>query len=168
MRDAIDKDKSDKPAGTPIDSTIVKPEQELANKQSMPVERTGIIVQSSSQQFFLSPLPPPEFLAKYNEIIPNGAERIFKLTEQQQKHRHYLEKSVIDSDIRRSDLGLKLGFSLTLLLSVGGIYLISQGHSTNGLALILAPLAALASIFVYAKKTKTRELQNKNNPADKE
>src|SRR5690242_17849317 len=42
------------------------------------------------------PLPDPEALARYGEIIPDGANRIMKMAEEQAKHRIQLESSVIN------------------------------------------------------------------------
>lgn len=38
------------------------------------------------------PLPPPGALAQFNEIIPNGAERIMAMTEKEQAHRHKMDR----------------------------------------------------------------------------
>jgi uncharacterized membrane protein len=39
-----------------------------------------------------APLPPPELLAQYNQGIPNGAERVLKMIEDEQAHRINYEK----------------------------------------------------------------------------
>jgi uncharacterized membrane protein len=44
---------------------------------------------------FSGPLPPPSILGKYNDILPNGAERIMKMAENQSTHRIELEKLAI-------------------------------------------------------------------------
>ena len=106
---------------------------------------------------FNGPIPPPNFLEKYNNIIPNGAERILAMAEQQQAHRQYMEKTVVESDVRRSDRGLILGFIVTLLFGVGGIYLVAKGHNLNGLATILAPLVTLVGTFIYSQKNRKEE-----------
>ena len=41
------------------------------------------------------PLPDPESLGHYNEIITNGADRIMAMAENQQQHRIFIEKKVI-------------------------------------------------------------------------
>lgn len=38
------------------------------------------------------PLPPPGALAQFNEIIPDGAERIMVMTEKEQAHRHKMDR----------------------------------------------------------------------------
>lgn len=59
---------------------------------------------------FSGPLPHPEILKKYDEIVTGAAERIIKQAEVQTNHRIQLETKVIDSDIRNSRLGLIFGF----------------------------------------------------------
>ena len=55
------------------------------------------------------PLPDPKELEAYNNVIANGAERIFIQFEKQADHRRLLENKVIDNDIRNSRLGMLLG-----------------------------------------------------------
>lgn len=38
------------------------------------------IAMSIKQSSFTSPIPPPDILKLYNDIIPNAAERVFKIT----------------------------------------------------------------------------------------
>ena len=56
-----------------------------ANRPSEALERVSIT------QSFQGSLPPPGFLAKYNEAFSGCAERIVAMTEQQLTHRHALE-----------------------------------------------------------------------------
>lgn len=37
------------------------------------------------------PLPPPRTLAQFNEVIPDGAERIMAMAEKEQAHRHAMD-----------------------------------------------------------------------------
>lgn len=57
---------------------------------------------------FCGPLPPPEILQQYNEILPGAANRIITMAEEQSSHRRILESKVINSDIINSRLGLFL------------------------------------------------------------
>ena len=52
---------------------------------------------------FSGPLPPPETLIRYNDAVPDGAERIIALAERQAAHRMALESRVVDADIKRSN-----------------------------------------------------------------
>jgi len=56
------------------------------------------------------PLPPPQAIQKYEEIIPGAANRILEMTEKQQAHRFDMERKVIAGDSTRSLLGMIFGF----------------------------------------------------------
>ena len=75
----------------------------------------------SEGHFRNAPLPTPEELESYNNIVSNGAERIFVMVENQTKHRINLETKVLESDISNSKLGLILGFLLQLTVIIGAI-----------------------------------------------
>ncbi|MEM6273230.1 MAG: DUF2335 domain-containing protein [Bacteroidota bacterium] len=83
------------------------------------------IVLSVTRKFHSGPLPSPEHLKAYNEIIPSGAERIMKMTEQQMMHRQELEKIVIPAEVNQGRNGqifgrkaLKYGFILVQVRSL--------------------------------------------------
>lgn len=106
---------------------------------------------------FAGPIPPPEILAKFAEIMPNAPDRIFTMAESQEAHRQRLEAAVVNSDIRQSQRGLIAGSLLSALVISGGIYLLSIGQSIQGLVAVLTPLAGLACVFVYATESRKRE-----------
>jgi len=120
------------------------------------------LVHASRSESFSGPIPPPALLDGYNKIIPNGADRILAMAEQQQLHRQFMEKSVVEGDIRRSDRGLILGFIVTIMFGAGGIYLVATGHDLNGLAVIFVPLAGLVGTFIYSQNSRRRERKEKS------
>ncbi len=61
---------------------------------------------------FSGPIPPPELLKGYNEVIQNGAERIISMAENQSKHRIQLEDYAIKEELSQSRLGQIFGFIL--------------------------------------------------------
>lgn len=148
--------------------SLVQSGNDIVQAHEVPEAGKKPLLRAARSELFLGPIPPPDLLAKYDKIIPNGADRILRLAEQQQNHRHYLEKTVIESDVRRSNKGLLLGFCLVLVLGVGGIYLASQGQSVFGLAIVLGPLAGLATVFVYVRNSRKRELDETRGKITKE
>lgn len=87
---------------------------------------------------FSGPLPHPQLLAQYNEAVPNGADRIVKLTENQAEHRQAIESR-----------GQLFTFALAVIALVGGIVLIALGDSAEGLVPVIAAIAGLGGLFVY-------------------
>ena len=58
------------------------------------------------------PLPAPEDLAAYNQIIPQGADRIMRMAEQQSAHRMSLETKVVNSQQKQAFCGMVLNLTL--------------------------------------------------------
>jgi uncharacterized membrane protein len=106
-------------------------------------------------------LPPPQILEKYNQIVPNAAERIIAMAETQSKHRQDLESRVIDSDIRNSRLGLHYGLLIGLATVIGGAYCIVSGFEIGGTILGGTGLTGLVSVFVYGSTQRRKERENR-------
>jgi uncharacterized membrane protein len=111
---------------------------------------------------FSGPLPPPEALARYNEVIPGGAERILAMAERQSAHREALESKVVNANASSQKMGSTYAFILSLVAVVGGVWLIHDGKSVTGLATILADLAALAGVFVVSRSKQAKERVQKS------
>lgn len=107
---------------------------------------------------FSGPLPPPEILAKYNDAIPGGAERILAMAENQSQHRQALEKSVIAANIRAQKVGPILGFIVCIAAIASGTFLIYVGKSAAGLVPIIGALGGLAGVFFYGKYQQKKDL----------
>ena len=84
------------------------------------------------------PLPHPQLLRQYDEVVPEGAERIVKLAEDQVHHRQTMESR-----------GQTFTFVLTMVTMLGGIALAAFGSSTKGLVALVVALAGLGGLFVY-------------------
>lgn len=63
-------------------------------------------------------VPSSSELQKYNQMIPNGAERILTIIEEEKKHRRKIEKSKQDVRNVTKILSMIFGFVLTLLLFI--------------------------------------------------
>ena len=133
------------------------------NLQNQPNVGNGIAVQQHKTEFFSGPLPHPDILKKFNEIVPGSAERIIKMTEEQSSHRRELERKVINSDISRSKWGQILGFIISIVgLGVSTIVSI-YGSAITGGVIGAGTLVALVSVFMYGSKTRSEErIENKS------
>ena len=60
-------------------------------------------------------VPSPSALQKYNQLVPNGAERILTMIEAEKKHRRKMEKSKLDGRNVIRILGTIFGFVLGLI-----------------------------------------------------
>ena len=135
--------------------------------EERPATRADLIeVAAASIRHFSGPLPPPEVLAAYNQILPGAAERILKMAEEQERHRHQIEARVVRSNTFAQTAGVIFGFILALIAIAGGIWLAYFGKSGAGLTTIIAAVAGLVATFIYGKHEQRRELSRKSAPLE--
>ena len=121
-------------------------------------EQRQLLVRSEvTAASFSGPLPPPETLVKYNEPVPDGAERIIAMAEKQAEHRMKQEGRGIGADIVRANLGLGAGF----IVALGGLgasyFLIDGGNAAAGVALGSVDLVGLVGAFIFGTISRSRE-----------
>jgi uncharacterized membrane protein len=110
---------------------------------------------------FSGPLPPPTILEGYNQIIPNGAERIMAMTERNQSHRHDIENRVIEGNIRAQPRGQWFAFIISLVAIGGGIVLAAFDKEAIAITSILTGLGTPVGLFIYSQESKKKELRSK-------
>ena len=107
------------------------------------------------------PLPPPEDLAKYNMVLPDAAERIFRMAELQQAHRMELEKQVVGSDVQRSKWGQVLAAGVTGMCLLTGYGFARLGHPVEGAGVITTNIIGLATVFIVGRAMQKKEREEK-------
>jgi len=116
---------------------------------------------------YSGPVPPPEMLEKYNAIVPNGAERIFVMAENQSAHRQDIEKKVINSDIINARLGVIFAFIIAMTCIASAVLSAFHGYSTFGGFLGTGGLIGLVATFIYGTKSRKEERQ-RNSQSSKQ
>ena len=101
--------------------------------------------------FYSSPLPPPEILRGYEEIVSGSAKKILSMAEAEMKHRHATESKIVDSNISRAWWGLLAGFVLSVVAIGGGLIVIALGHDTAGATIATGGTVSLATVFITGK-----------------
>lgn len=123
--------------------------QPVASKQAKP---PGVVqrfqLQASISQHFHGPLPPPELLEHYEKVLPGGAERIFKMAEKEQVHRHSLESTL--PELAR--WGQRFGFILGLSGIIGGVVLVALDKSIAGFSVFFISLGSLLAAYMYGQR----------------
>jgi len=79
------------------------------------------------------------------------------MAETQSAHRQALEAAVVGGNVAAEARGHIFGFVITMTAVVGGIGLIANGKSTEGLVAIITALSALAGVFVWGRVQQKRE-----------
>lgn len=107
------------------------------------------------------PLPDPEDLAKYDQIIPEGADRIMKMAEHQSAHRIEIEKVVISSQQVQSQRGQNFGLVIAIVGIGASVFLAMNGHNMVAGVLGGTTVVSLAIAFITGKRAQQRDLQQK-------
>ncbi len=104
-----------------------------------------------SSTFFRGPLPPPEMLKEYDNIVPNGAERIMAKSEREQAHRHRITEKGLDGEISRDKRGQWMAFAITMTILAIATFFAWKGEMVFAGTLITLDLIGLASVFVIGR-----------------
>lgn len=111
---------------------------------------------TKSQQFS-GPMPHPELLAQYDEIVPGSAVQIIDQFVAQGQHRMSLEQKVTASEILRSNWGLAAGFIIAVLMLAVATVFGYWGYPTQAALLAGGTLASLVGTFVYGTERRRSE-----------
>lgn len=111
------------------------------------------LVYAQKQISHSGPLPAPETLREYDDLIPGTAERIIEAFTKQVDHRIDVEKKAVSHGMWIEKAGQIFAFILALVTLGGSFWLITSGFSGAGIAGIITAVAGLIGIFIYHNKT---------------
>lgn len=132
----------------------------LLEKANIPQnEKRLIAIQIAS--YFKGPLPPPDILRQYNDIVKDGAERIFNRYEAQSSHRMQLEDHAVKEELKQSSRGQLFGFVISIFgLGLAGL-LAYLGHEAIAGIIGGSTIVSLATVFVVGKYFQKQDMENK-------
>ncbi|MFN8277077.1 MAG: DUF2335 domain-containing protein [Chitinophagales bacterium] len=114
-----------------------------------------IRVMTSASNEYHGPLPDAETIRVYNQVIPNGGERLMITFEKQVEHRLHIEQTGQRRSLNQSAIGQWMGFLISVLFGVISWDLVKSGHDSAGMVIGGADLVALVTIFVANKAAKS-------------
>jgi uncharacterized membrane protein len=157
-----------RPKNKAIQETVGKTTSDPTNVSTTvaPEAQKGKQTLVAEAHFFRGPIPHPAVLAQYNTVTPDAANRILGMAERQEAHRQILEKHIVESGVRRADLGLKFGFVLALAFGIGSIYLLAIGQRVEGLTTIFGTIGTIAGSFIYVQISRRRERPKRDKDQD--
>lgn len=112
---------------------------------------------SIAAEAYSGPIPPPALLERFNEIIPDGANRLMLMAERQEAHRIAIEGSVIRHDLQQSRLGLYFGGAVGTGVLALAAYMTFVGAAPEGAKIVVVSLAGIVSTFLYATSSRKGE-----------
>lgn len=115
----------------------------------------------SYSQLRAGPLPDPETLKGYGEVLPGLPQTMADSYVAQGDHRRRMERWVILNDIIGSHLGTVVGGALAFVIVWRSTEAILQGHVWVGSGLVVGTLASMVYAFVKARKAQEKEVDRK-------
>jgi uncharacterized membrane protein len=118
------------------------------------------------EKFHAGPLPDPETLKEYNDILPDAAERIFNMAEKAQEHHHTMGAKLVACEVKKVNKGQNYALIIALVGIVGAVICAFLDQVTIGSIIGGSTLVSLASSFLYEKHKKSKE-DGKKQPNSK-
>ncbi len=134
------------PADEPLDGKPVEPPQE----EGLEIRR----------ETYIGPLPHPEHLQRFEDILPGAADRIINMAEAQSAHRREMEAHTLKSRLKFESRGQWLAAGITLAIVIGGFWVISEGRSLEGVAPMISAMVVLAGVFIFGKRRRQQGSEN--------
>jgi uncharacterized membrane protein len=97
---------------------------------------------------FSGPIPPPDTLEKYNQIIPGAAERILNMAENEAASRQRNDEKLINNIVRSSFLGIFFAFASVILLSLLAYYALMNDYPVVASGIVVV-IASVAGVFIF-------------------
>jgi len=140
--------------------------QEIQNQEEFPTEVAEVIKELpkekqqtlikalSVRKHYSGPLPDGESIRIYNEVIPNGGDRLMSTVEKQLEHRIEIEKKGVKRSFNQSSTGQWMGFTIAIFFGVIAWDLAKSGYPVTASILGIVDIVALVAIFITGKVTR--------------
>lgn len=108
------------------------------------------------------PLPPPSIVKAFDEVVEHGAERIFRMAEKEQEHRHLMERTAAETESKAFSRGQVFGFAVSFASIVGAVAAAAlHAPVAVPVALVGIPMAGVVKAFLATRATTTEEAPKK-------
>lgn len=108
------------------------------------------------------PMPSPDMLARYEEVMPGCSKIMLDMAVNQQNHRFFIEKMAIKRQLNQSGTGQWIAGILAFAFLAASVYLGIHNHDTLAGVIGGVTLVGLVTVFVTGKKSQSRSLEEKN------
>ncbi|MCT0229362.1 DUF2335 domain-containing protein [Synechococcus sp. CS-1324] len=164
----------DKPkAGIPINQPQSLDQDDEADLSVDPTLDTEVLGNDNAGQLgyrevsvssWEGPLPHPDILAKYNQVISNGADRVMAMAEKEQTHRHDLEEKITNSVSSENSRGQWFAFIIACASLCLAAYLFAVGKNSIAVCMVLGDFLIIAGAFIGVRILKSRDGVKEEDP----
>jgi uncharacterized membrane protein len=133
----------------------ISPEIAMVIKDLPEDKRNAVLkaITITKQRHYSGPLPDGENIKIYDDIIPNGGDRLMKTVEKQLDHRITLENISLKRSFNQSSTGQWMGFVIAVLFGLIAWDLAKNGHELTAQILGAVDLVALVTVFITGRST---------------
>lgn len=126
-----------------------------------------VLVAATKTEISSGPLPHPDLVKGYDDIIPNGAERIMQMAEKEQENRFQERKEIRDTNkeiamgkLKYVNRGQIMGFILALIMLGLATLFVFTDHEGIAYFLFSIGMVSLVALFLQtfiSPKQKSKE-----------
>lgn len=128
-------------------TSIQRSAKKRPDAASRPADRHAVTAQ------WAGPLPPPSTLSSFEDVVEGSAERIVRMAELEQAHRHQAENSMLEADKSVIRRGHWLGFCVSISAIGASAFTAWIGaHWSVSVALVGLPITAIVKDLVNRKR----------------
>jgi uncharacterized membrane protein len=112
----------------------------------------GFVIQAHT-----GPIPAPAEIGEYERILPGTADRIIRMAENEQNHRHKLQIRSQSHQAVITFVGQLFAFIMGISGIAGGVFLVNSDKPITGFGIFFTSLATLMGVFFYNRKRTTQK-----------
>ena len=111
------------------------------------------IIERVIGKFFAGPLPSPESLQQFENVLPGAAREIVDMAKSEQEYRHRITQAVVKHEARGNAMGVVAGL-IVALVALSIAYLLGRdGHTVAASIIAGIDLVGLVAVFVIGQKS---------------
>ncbi len=118
-------------------------------------------------QQFQGPIPSPQVLAGYENLLPGSADRILSMAESETKHRQAMEKTAVEAEVNGlkaeatdTKRGQFCGLIIGLTAIIAGSYTAVNGSAWAGGFIGAGGVIGLVTAFIGGRKARKNDNNN--------
>lgn len=125
-------------------------------------KQESYLLAQSIHSKFSGPLPHPDILAKYEDVYPGAASKIFQMAEEQANHRRKMESDTLWLAGRDSLRGSIFGFIIAMVGIISGLVIVyinpsSTANAIGGSLVSGGSLVTIIQTFVIGSRKKSKD-----------
>lgn len=110
----------------------------------------SVVVHHQSE--WRGPLPSPDQLRRFDDVVPGAAERIIRMAEQEGEHTREVEMRITRATLATQRVGQVMAFAIAIMAMIIAYCLAMADHGAVASVLVGGTLAAIVGAFLGARR----------------